>query len=187
MVLKEIQRILKENASQQHRESNRKFIPSANKSYGVKSPILTEIVKNIKEVNFDLIQELWQGEFFEEKVLAVKILGKFSSKDPEKSLKIIQKFSRDISDWAVCDTLATQGIRKIAKSKKEEIFKISKKLIESKNFWQRRFALVLLIELYRQGFSKERIEKILEKIENDKEYYVKKAIIWLKKELNRKI
>jgi len=116
-------------------------------------------------------------------LLATKILGRICKKDPGKTIKLIKKFSKDISDWAVCDTLATQGVRKIAKIKQKEIFELSKRLISSKNFWQRRFAIVLLIELNRQGFSKEKIRKLSKKVENDKEHYIKRALVWLKSEL----
>ena len=137
------------------------------------------------EPDFDLVEKLWQSGTFEERLLAAKILGKFSNKNPERTLELIKRFSKDISDWAVCDTLATQGIRKIAKAKQKEIFALSKKYISSKNLWQRRFAAVLLIELNRSGFDKKEIKKLAEKIKDDKEPYIKKAIIWLDKELKK--
>jgi 3-methyladenine DNA glycosylase AlkD len=56
-------------------------------------------------------------------------------------------------------------------------------LISSKNFWQRRFSIVLLIELNRQNFDKQKVEKLLKKVENDKEDYVRKVAVWLKSEL----
>jgi len=70
---------------------------------------------------------------FEEQLLAVKILGNFANKDPERTIKLVEKFSKNISDWAICDALAIQGIRKIAKDKQKEIFTLSKKYISSKN------------------------------------------------------
>lgn len=51
--------------------------------------------------------------------------------------------------------------------------------------WQRRFAIVLLIELNRSGFNKKEIKKLAEKIKDDKEPYTKKAIIWLDRELKK--
>jgi 3-methyladenine DNA glycosylase AlkD len=175
MKLSEIQKILREKTNKKTRLSFEKFVPSSKKVYGVRIPTLNKIVKEIKEPNFELIRKLWKSGAFEERLLAAKILGGTCKKDPEKTLKLIKKFSKDISDWAVCDTLATQGIRKIVKEKEKEIFNLSKELISSKNFWQRRFAIVLLIELSRQGFDKQKIEKLLKKVENDKDDYVQKA------------
>jgi len=183
MKLVEIQKILKSKAENKTRKNGTRLVPTAEKVWGVKMVVMNDIIKKIKEPDFDLIEKLWRSGGFEERQLAAKILGKVCKKDPDRALKLIKKFSKDISDWVVCDTLGTQGIREIVKTKQKEIFELSRKLISSKNFWQRRFAIVLLIELNRQGFSKEKIRKLSKRVENDKEHYIKRAIVWLKSEL----
>jgi 3-methyladenine DNA glycosylase AlkD len=183
MELTRIKETLKEKANKRIKMSLQKFVPSSEKICGVKVPTLNKIAKEIKEPNFELIEKLWRGKSFEEKMLAIKILARICKKESEKTLKLVRKFSKGISDWAVCDTLATQAIRKLMKEKQKEIFDLSRELISSKNFWQRRFAIVLLIELSRQGFTKQKIEKLLKKVENDKEDYVQKALVWLKSRL----
>jgi len=183
MQLVEIRKILKNKSSKKNKESTLKFAPTVKKLYGVKVAILNELAKKIKKPDFELVEKLWKNGIFEEKLLASKILGKICKTNPTKTLKLIKKFSRDISDWVVCDTLATQGIRKIVKLKQKEIFEISKKLIKSKNLWQRRFALVLLINFAKDKNFRQKIEEILKKFKDEKEPYVKKAVIWLKNEL----
>jgi len=185
MQLAEIRKILKNKSSRKVRESTKKFVPTIEKQYGAKALVLNEIVKKIKEPDFDLVERLWKSEYFEEKLLASKILGKICKKNPEKTLKLIKKLSKDISDWAVCDTLACHGIRKIVIIKQKEIFEISEELIKSKNLWQRRFALVLLVNFTKDKNLKKEIEKNLKKVKDDKEHYVQKAIIWLKNELKK--
>jgi len=183
MELTKIQKILKEKANKKTVLSLERFICPKEKFYGVKIPILNKIAKEIKEPSFELIEKLWKSSIFEEKLLAAKILGRMDKKDAAKTLHLIKKFSNGISNWAICDTVATQGIRKIAREKQREIFALAGKLICSKNFWQRRLAIVLLVELNRQGFDKQKIQKLLQKAENDKEKYVQKAVIWLKNTL----
>jgi len=185
MQIAEIKKILRNKSSRKVRKSALKFVPTIQKQYGAKALVLNEIVKKIKEPDFGLVERLWKSEYFEEKLLASKVLGKICKKNPEKTLKLIKKFSKDISDWAVCDTLACYGIRKIVIIKQEEIFEISEKLIKSKNLWQRRFALVLLVNFTKDKNLKKEIEKILKKVKDDKEHYVRKAIIWLKNELKK--
>jgi len=185
MKLSEIRKILRENSDEKVKLSCLKFIPSCKKFYGVKIPLLEKVAKKIKEPNFDLVESLWKGKFFEEKMLAVKILAKICKKNSERALKLLKKFSKNISDWAICDTLATQGTRKIVKEKTQEIFNLSKKLIYSRNFWQRRFGIVLLLELYRQGFDKKKVENLLKIVEGDKEKYIRKVVVWLKNELKK--
>lgn len=186
MRLSDIKKTLKNKSSAKARASAKKFVPTIQKFYGARAAVLNEIMRKIKEPDFELCEKLWQSGFFEERLLAAKILGKICPTDPKKTLRLIQKFSRDIEDWCVCDTLAMQGIRRIAAAEQKEIFKISRRLVKSKNLWQRRFALVLLINYYKDKKLEKQIRRIMKQVENDEAYYVKKAIVWLKAELGKR-
>ncbi len=177
----EIRKYLKEKSSSKARESFQRFVSKSEKCYGVYLAEINKLVPKYASCGFKLVEKLWKSYYIEEKILAAKILGKICKKDPNKTLKLIESFLNDISNWAVCDTLATQGIRAIAKIKKKEIFELSKKLIKSKNPWKRRFAIVLLLNFKKDISSRKEIEKILKQAENDEEYYVKKAIDWIKR------
>jgi len=180
--LTEIKTFLKEKSNNKAKESWRKFVPTSEKIHGVYLAEINKIVSKYTSGGFKLVEELWKSGYLEERILAAKILGKICKKDPEKTLELIKKFVDDIVDWAVCDTLATQGIRPIAKIKQKEIFELSKKLVKSENSWKRRFGIVLLINFKKDKTLKKEIEKIIKNVENDKEHYVKKAIEWIKRE-----
>ena len=184
-MISEIQRFLKKKSNKKVKDSVKKFIPTSNKSYGVKIPELNKLVKKYKKGGFELIQKLWNSGSFEEQILASKILGKLCRKYPNKTLKFIKKSANNIKDWAVCDTLGTQSIKDIIKLKQKEIFDLVEEFIKSKNLWKRRFALVLLINYKKDKLVRKEIEKILDKVKNDKEYYVRKAVVWLRKELEK--
>ncbi len=181
--LSEIKNLLQARANEKVKTSFQKFIPSSQKVYGVKVPELNQLAIKYKTAGFELVEKLWRSGAFEEKLLAAKIMGKLCKKDPEKTLQLIESFSKEIADWAVCDTLATQGVRGIIKIKQKEIFWISKKLVKSKNFWERRFAVVLLINFAKDKFLTKEIKEIIKNVESDKEYYVKKAVEWVKRKL----
>jgi 3-methyladenine DNA glycosylase AlkD len=182
--LEEIRKILKEKSNEKVKISILKFIPTSQKVYGVKVSELNKLATKYKNCGFEIVEELWKSGSLEEKILASKILGKICKKDSEKTLKFLEKFSKEIYDWATCDTLATQAIKGIAKLKQKKIFKISRKLIKSKNFWERRFAIVLLTNFVGSKNLRKEIGKIVKNVENDKEYYVKKAVEWIKRRLN---
>lgn len=177
--LTEIRRFLKQKSNDKARESWRKFVPSSEKVHGVYLSEINKIVGKYKSGGFEVVKELWKTGYLEERILASKILGKICKKDPELSLRLINKFVDDIADWAVCDTLATQGVRAIAKIKQKEIFVLSKKLIKSKNLWKRRFAIVLLINFKKEKSLRKQVLSIIRKVENHKEPYVKKAVEWV--------
>ena len=155
------------------------------KAYGVRNPVLNELAKEYKGSGFELVVALWKGEYIEEKILAAKLLGKIARKDPERTLKLIKQFSKDITDWAVCDTLAMQSPKAINKTHADEIFEISCSLIVSKNLWQRRFALVLSEWYTRDKKYHPAINKLLDQVKDDEEYYVKKAVVWIRRNFKK--
>ncbi len=181
----EIRKFLKDKSNDKARNSWRRFVPGSEKLYGVSLAEINKIVLRYKSGGFELVKELWNNGYLEERILAAKILGKICKKNPELTLNLLNKFTNDIEDWAVCDTLATQAIRPIIKIKQKEIFKLSKKLIKSKNPWKKRFAIVLLINFKKEKSLKKEIESIIKEVEDkdDNRYYVKKAVLWIKRSL----
>ena len=184
-LLKRIQKELQEHSTPEAKAAALKFVPNAEKVYGIRTPLLNVMAKKYKEGGFDLVKELWNSGAFEEKMLAAKMLNVISKKDPALSLKLVTSFSKNISDWAVCDTLGMQSLKPVAKKIQKEIFDLSAKLIKSKNLWERRLSLVII-----EVFTKDRslhpeIIKRVKMLENDEEYYVKKAVVWIKRNLEK--
>jgi len=82
--LQEIQRILKVHTDPAALAAHRKFVPGAEKMYGVGMPVLNMIAKQFRKADFDLVQALWKSGSFEEKTLAAKLLEKIATKDPDQ-------------------------------------------------------------------------------------------------------
>ena len=163
----------------------RRLIPTSQDVYGVRVPVLNELAKTHREGGFELAEALWKEGAFEEKLLATKLLGRVAKKDPERTLKVARKFGAEISDWAVCDTLGMQGLRGIAVKKQAELLAWSNQLSKSKDPWERRLALVVLTHYVKDKALRPQIEKAVEKLSGDKEYYVKKAVEWLRRDLKK--
>ena len=179
--LKEIQQILKSKAIPEAKDAYKKFVPCKEKIYGVRTPVLNDLAQHYKTGGFDLIEELWNAGALEEKILAVKMLGKIAKKDPERSLQITQIFAKNIGNWAVCDAMGMQGLKPILKTHQKEIFALAWKYNSSKDFWQRRLSLVLVEWYTRDKNCYAEIKQLVKELENDEEYYVKKAIVWINK------
>lgn len=184
-LLKQIQNELKERSTPEAKAAALKFVPNAEKVYGLRTPVLNTMAKKYSEGGFDLVQELWTSGAFEEKLLAGKLLNVICKKDPMVALKLVTGFTKDISDWAVCDCVGMQSLKPVAKKIQNEIFDLSAKLIRSKNLWERRLSLVII-----EVFTKDRslhpeIVKRVKVLENDEEYYVRKAVDWIKRNLKK--
>lgn len=181
-----LQKQLQSLATEAAKASVSKFVPGSQKVYGVKMPFLNEMAKSLKGEEFSFVYELWQAGSFEEKILAAKLLNQLSKKNPTEAIKAVNSFSSEIEDWAVCDTLGMQSLKPISKTHTDEILSLARKLNRSKNFWQRRLSLVLVEVFAKDASMHPAINSLLKPLENDKEYYVKKALVWLKSSMSKK-
>ena len=183
--LKTIQKILKEKSTPEALAAQKKFVPGVTKIYGVRNSELNELSNQFKSASFNLIKQLWDPGAYEEKLLAAKILQKIAKKDADKSLQLIKYFAPGIDNWAVCDTVGMQCLQTILKTHPKEIFALAKKYNRSANFWERRLSLVLVEWYTRDKTLHAEIKKLIEPLENDEEYYVKKAVVWINKNFTK--
>lgn len=183
--LKEIQQKLKANASEKVLASHKKFVPGLAKAYGVPMPVLNTLASEYKAGGFALVEALWKAGMNEERALAAKLLGKIARQDAAKTLTLVDQFSTEINDWAVCDALAMQSVKPLVKSHAKEIFTLAKNLNASANLWQRRLSLVLIEYYTREEQHHTAIGKLITALENDPEYYVKKALVWIKRNFTK--
>ena len=184
--LKAIQSILTASSNKEALAAQQNFVPGVEtKIYGVRMPILNDLAKEFKGGGFELVKELWDAGAYEEKMLAVKILGLIARKDAERSLQLIQDFAPAIDNWAICDAIGMQGLKPILKSHQKEIFALAKKYNRSANFWERRLSLVLVEWYTRIPELHIEIKKLVKPLENDPEYYVRKAVIWINRNFEK--
>lgn len=184
-LLKEIQSILKSSSTPEAAAAFKKFVPGSMKIYGVRTPLLDDLSKQYKTGGIDLVAALWQSGWFEEQILAVKILQKIAKKDPEKSLQLVAAFAPQINNWAVCDAVGMQALQTIRTTHQKEIFALAKKYNGTANFWERRLSLVLVEYYTRDASLHDEINKLIKPLENDEEYYVKKAVVWIRKNFEK--
>lgn len=183
--LNEIQTILSAKSSHSNKEFFLRAVPGQQKVYGVKTPILNDIVKKYKSGSFDLAEELWISRALEEKIIAIKIIEKKGKDDPDRVLRLFRNFSKSIDNWSVCDGLGMQFLSGIRKTKEDEIFKLAKQYNKSTNMWQRRLSLVMVEWFTRIKERHPEIKQLAKNLENDEEYYVKKAIVWIMKNFSK--
>lgn len=183
--LKAIQQELISNSSEAATASLQKFVPGEEKVYGVKMPVLNQLVVQFRAGGFELVEQLWEAGALEEKLLAAKLLGKIARKDADRSLKLVERFAGNIGNWAVCDALGMQALKPLVKTHQEEIFQLASKFNRSDELWQRRLSLVLVEWYTRFDEDHPAIKKLVKNLENDEEYYVKKAVSWINRNFGK--
>jgi 3-methyladenine DNA glycosylase AlkD len=185
VTLTSVQAELRAAGNSETRAATAKFVPTSQLVYGVRVPVLNALVKSCRPGGFELVEALWRSGAFEERLLAAKLLGALARQDPARALAFINAASKDLSDWAVCDTLGTQGVRPIAPTQHRSIVAMAERLSRSRRLWGRRLAIVLLLNF--ASVSKERatIRRILAPLRSDKEPYIRKALAWIDKALSK--
>jgi 3-methyladenine DNA glycosylase AlkD len=182
----EIQAYLKHHGTAERVAASQRFFPETISSiYGVAMPALNALARQYKKEGFALAEKLWKAGAFEEQILAGKLLEQISKTDPARALQLVERFSGAITNWAVCDCLGMQALRGIVKTHSKEIFTLATRLGKSNNYWQRRLSLVLVEWYTRDKTYHPAIHKLVTQLENDKEYYVKKAITWIRKNFKK--
>jgi 3-methyladenine DNA glycosylase AlkD len=181
----EIQARLLQCSENTHKVFFEKAVPGAQKIYGVKTQVLNQLAKAYKNGTFELAEELWRSDAFEEKIIAVKIMERTGKSDPRRLLALFRKFSKGIDNWAVCDGLGMQCLKGIVTTKQEEIFNIARMFNHSKDPWRRRLSLVMVEWYTRDASCHKKISELVKNLENDQEYYVKKAVDWIKRNLKK--
>jgi 3-methyladenine DNA glycosylase AlkD len=183
--VKEIQDLLISCAGKDYQAFFTKMVPGTQLIYGVKTPVLNTIARQYREGSFDLAEALWNAGALEEKIIAVKIMEKKGKDDPARLLRLFKQFSNTIDNWAVCDGLGMQFLRSIVTTHQKDIFSIAARFNKSSNFWQRRLSLVMVEWYTRHSHARNDIKKLVHHLENDKEYYVKKAVVWINKNFKK--
>jgi 3-methyladenine DNA glycosylase AlkD len=159
------------------------------KILGSTAKINNQILKiAIKRPNkWNEIPKLWETGICEFRVIAHKMFHRVKKSDKEK-IKLIKKMVPKAHGWSDTDGLITYNLKKMWRRNPEAAFDYSKKHLKSKNKWERRYAMVVLIPLTDEvgvttrGKYIPKILSLAQKLLKDPEPYVQKAVSWVIKQ-----
>lgn len=183
--------LMLKNTSKAEKEKN--YLKSPYKFYGVSVWDINIIVKDFRNKNpilekdklFRLVQKLWCGEYHEEKTLALKLLGTYSSYLSLKDMDLLEGMLEDATGWDHVDEIACHLISAVL-AKNKSAYSYLKKWSTSDNFWVRRASIISQIILFKQGKGdKELFFTLADKYLYEKEFFIRKAIGWTLRELSK--
>ena len=161
-------------SDEKYKKFHSALCPNVDNIIGVRIPKLREIAKEIAKKNPIEFLEKSNCEFYEEKMIYGLVIG-YMKAEFEERLKYIDKFVPMIDNWAICDSCC--ATYKFTKKNLEEIFGYLQKYINSKDEFEVRFAVIMLMDYYITDEYIDKVFKIYDNINLDK-YYVKMAIAW---------
>lgn len=157
-----------------YKEFHGSLCPDMDNIIGVRIPKLREYAKELYKSN-NLEDIKIEDKYYEELVIQGMLVG-FQTKAPiEKVIKQVKEFVPKINSWAVCDTFCA-GL-KITKKYQTEMFKVIKEYLKSKQEYEVRFAIVMLLDYYINDQYIDQVLQILNNVKLDK-YYVQMANAW---------
>lgn len=190
-LLRDVRQALRDEAKPEAAASAQRFFKEPVKAYGVYTPFLKQLVKEIWPTlkdwtaaeRFDFCDELWQSGMFEEGILVTHLAEKWAKQSTEAELLICGDWiERYVTNWAACDNLCIHWIALTLK-KTPELAKVLNGWEDSPSIWKRRASLAGLIHEVRQGRQHARAKKLVEKLKADPHEMVRKAVVWMQKTL----
>ncbi|MDP7282742.1 MAG: DNA alkylation repair protein [Candidatus Undinarchaeales archaeon] len=189
----ELRKLGKNMVTEAERKQILTFIPTNLEFMGLKMDVLKKIAKkttiNCKDdVNecFTLLKTLWSDATREGRQIAAEVLALLSKKYPEQCFEFIQDRLHHIGDWELCDRLACMSMKQLIKNDYEKYKKLIPIWIQSENLWVRRFGTVCLVTIsHLKHPDTTYILKSLDRVMDDSEYYVKKSVGWVLREVTK--
>ena len=160
-------------ADEKYKEFSSKLIPGTPHFYGIRTPKLREIAKQISKGNFSEFLDCEKTDYHEEIIIEGLVMAGIKC-GYDELLGMMKKFSEKIYNWAICDTVSFKKL----KNYRELFIDDVKIFIYSKNPWQVRFGFGCLMEFF---LDSEYIDRVLEytaSVDSDF-YYVQMMQAWL--------
>lgn len=171
---KTIKEQLFELADEGYQKFSAALIPNINNVLGVRLPVLRKLAQKKAMGDWRTYLEQADSEYFEEIMLQGMVIG-YVKTDIEEILLYVADFVHKIDNWSVCDSFCI-GL-KFTKTNKRLVWDFLQPYLTSKNEYDIRFGVVMLLDFY---IEEEYIIEVLQLLDNIRHdgYYVKMAVAW---------
>ena len=146
--------------------------------------------KYASSLDFPDIQKLLDSRFHESRLIGLLILvDKYEKNNDKKFRKKVVDFylknTKRINNWDLVDLSVYKILGDWLYNNPEKL-KIINKLAVSKNLWERRIAMISTFAFIKKGKTEEVIY-IAEKLLNDSEDLIHKAVGWMLREMGKRV
>jgi 3-methyladenine DNA glycosylase AlkD len=168
----------------------RRTVPSALPAHAVRVPTLRKValewLRAHKEATGDEVirvaEALWAVKWREEMLVGIGLLAHSRAAMAALSWDVVERWSDDLENWEQVDHLAfvTGSLLNARSALIARVRAISK----ADSPWQRRLAIVTLIEAFRSNASwRPQLESIASELGTDKHPLVRKGVVWARDRL----
>jgi 3-methyladenine DNA glycosylase AlkD len=132
------------------------------------------------------VRELWGRPVFELRAAAVELLDRHAKRLEPADLAMIEEMLRGSGTWALVDWLATRVAGPLVERHPALAGELDR-WATAPDFWLRRAAmLTLLMPMRRGGGDFERFGRYADRMLEEREFFIRKAIGWVLREVGKK-
>lgn len=161
-------------ADEKYKKFHSNLCPGVENILGVRLPILRKLSKDLSKNNYKDYLDNDSVKYYEEVMIEGLIIG-YIKADNETRFKYIRNFVPKINNWAVCDSFCNN--LKFTKKNMSEVWDFILPYTSSKNEFDVRFAVVMILNFYIVDGYIDNVLSVLNDIHHDG-YYVKMAVAW---------
>lgn len=134
-----------------------------------------------------LTAALWSSGIHDLRMLAIALLERWRIRLIADDLAWLERWLAEAGSWAYVDWLAVKVVGPLVERKPERGYKTLDRWAVADNFWLRRSAMLALLEALRDGDGDfERFAGYAEAMLGEQEFFIRKAIGWVLRDLGRK-
>ena len=188
---------LKSESSARHASEQQRFYKTAPGEYGegdvflgISVPKTRKIAGEYRNLTFDEIEKLAKSDFHEVRLCALVILCNQYKKSKESKEKkaifdfyMVQVLKGRVNNWDLVDVSAPTIGQYLVESNNS--MPILRKLSKSKDFWERRIAMIFTFAFLRAG-ELEPTYEIAERLLKDEHDLIHKAVGWMLREMGKR-
>tara|TARA_B100000508_G_scaffold140085_1_gene139927 strand:- start:7261 stop:7926 length:666 start_codon:yes stop_codon:yes gene_type:complete len=161
--------------------------------YGLKSPERRSIQKSFlikknlpgKSEAFEIIAELWEMPERELHYFAMELLLKYHKEYSKEDIGFFEKLIISNSWWDSIDVIAPKILGSFFLKFPELRESAVDRWIKSGNIWLQRSAVLFQLK-YKEKMDKELLTSIIDRLKNEKEFFIRKAIGWVLREASKR-
>ncbi len=157
-----------------YREFHSKLCPGKENVLGVRVPAQKKLARELAKKNWQEVLNSTIGYWAEEKIVYGLVIA-YAPLTITEQIGYLEKFIPRIDSWAVCDIVCS-SLKSFQKAR-EIGWHFLQPYLKSKQEYQVRFGVVMLLDHYLTDEYIDRVLTSYEKVKLDK-YYVQMAIAW---------
>ena len=190
----ELDAALRTSGTLQRAEHEQRYLRSQLRFYGTSVPAARAAAKAVAKRTPDLdhdallslVSDLWARGVHECRVASVELLRLYPSRLGPADAAALEQFVRESKTWALVDALSTGVIAELVE-RCDGMGPVLDRWAVDSDFWVRRCAvLALLPALRRGGGDVQRFGRYADAMLDEKEFFIRKAIGWVLRDLGRR-